>query len=190
MKKYRKVALFDMDGTLADYYGRFMSDLSTICSPEEKVYTYNDIDKHPYLKQRKLFITNQPGWWLNLPQLPLGFQILDICEKIGYEIMILTKGPWGRDNAWTEKLMWCNRYLPGRQITITMDKSLTYGRVLVDDYPEYALNWLEHRPRGLVVMPKSQACEGFSHKNVVICDNSHSSICEVTEKLILAFERE
>jgi hypothetical protein len=86
--------------------------------------------------------------------------------------------------------MWCNKHLPGRQITITMDKSLTYGRVLVDDYPDYALGWLEHRPRGLVIMPKSEACKGFSHNNVTICEDNHNSLLIAKTKLETAFERE
>jgi 5'-nucleotidase len=51
-------------------------------------------------------------------------------------------------------------------VTITMDKGLVYGKVLVDDYPEYALRWLKWRKRGLVIMPNQPWNQGFEHPQV------------------------
>ena len=36
---------------------------------------------------------------------------------------------------------WCQHHLPGVPVTITMDKGLVYGKVLVDDYPPYVERW-------------------------------------------------
>ena len=70
--------------------------------------------------------------------------------------------------AWGEKLEWCRLHLPEDvQVTLTEDKGLVYGRVLVDDWPPYVLRWLEWRKRGLVIMPAREWNEGFEHRQVI-----------------------
>ena len=41
--------------------------------------------------------------------------------------------------------------LPDATVTLAGDKSLVYGRVLVDDWPPFFEGWLAVRPRGQVV---------------------------------------
>tara|TARA_Y100000310_G_C20512920_1_gene729762 strand:+ start:436 stop:588 length:153 start_codon:yes stop_codon:yes gene_type:complete len=48
-------------------------------------------------------------------------------------------------------------------MTITEDKGIVYGKVLVDDYPCYIKRWLENRPRGLVIMPAHSYNRDFEH---------------------------
>ena len=112
----------------------------------------------------------QPGWWRNLPRLKLGFDMLAELRALSFEIHVLTKGPLGTPSAWTEKLEWCQQHLPGVPVTITMDKGLVYGKVLVDDYPPYVERWLTWRPRGLVVLPAQPWNAGFTHKNAIRYD--------------------
>ena len=81
------------------------------------------------------------------------FLILKEIQKLKFDIHILTKGPWRSSNAWTEKVEWCREHVPGIPLTITQEKSLVYGRVLVDDWTPYYESWLKVRPRGLVVVP-------------------------------------
>jgi hypothetical protein len=80
--------------------------------------------------------------------------------------MILTKGPYNATSAWTEKVQWCREHIYYVPITITEDKSLVYGKVLVDDWPPYVTQWLEWRPRGLVIMPDQPWNQDFIHPNV------------------------
>ena len=37
----------------------------------------------------------------------------------------------------------------------------------MDDYPDYALRWLEWRKRGLVIMPAHEYNKDFKHPNVI-----------------------
>ena len=184
-----KIALFDMDGTLVDYHNQLEKDMNLLYSPTEEKFQLNwNRDTPEYINKRKLLITRQIGWWKNLPKLKLGFDVLKWCTNLGFNIMICTKGPTHTENAWTEKLQWVKENLKNvDNITITTDKGLIYGRVLVDDYPDYALRWLEHRKRGLVVMPDSVACKNFKHKSVVIYDGKNKD--EVQERLRIAYER-
>ncbi len=65
---------------------------------------------------------------------------------------MLTKGPRTNAPAWSEKLEWVQKHLPDvAGVHVGSDKSLVYGRVLVDDFPDYFESWLNVRPRGLVV---------------------------------------
>jgi hypothetical protein len=186
-----KVALFDMDGTLADYDSQLLKDLKKIASPNEPPID-GEKDAHRvggYIEARRHTITSQVGWWLNLKKLKLGIDILKLCKEIGFEIVVLTKGPSTKFSAWSEKVEWCNKHIKEyiKGVTITNDKGLVYGWVLVDDYPEYIESWLKHRPRGLVIMPAHEYNKDFKHPNVIRYDGTN--IEEVKERLISQFNR-
>lgn len=173
MKK--PTALFDMDGTLANYFAAMTRDMELLRSPGE-VYptipgtTVLDLDaceRTPHLKARMDLIKRQPGWWLELDTLPAGYQLLYMALELGFEPHVLTKGPRNLHNAWGEKHQWVRQRTGIKDLTITLDKSLVYGRVLVDDYPRYLKGWLKHRPRGLGIMPDQPWNQGFEHPQVI-----------------------
>jgi FMN phosphatase YigB (HAD superfamily) len=183
--KQGKIVLFDLDGTLADYDGQLLKDLQSIaCEHEPPPVLYADI---PYLEARRHVITSQVGWWLKLEKFQLGWDVLEVAKDIGYSIAVLTKGPSQKHAAWAEKIEWCNRHLADYVdgVTITHDKGLVYGAVLVDDYPEYIKKWLEHRPRGLVIMPAHEHNAGFAHANVVRYDGTN--LHEVKTRMLVRF---
>lgn len=87
-----KLALFDMDGTLFDHDGQLRSDLEKLRAPEEKIdfdmLFFGDLrklsDEHPHIKSRIDLIRNQPGWWLRLPRLRLGWHVYYIAKSVGF----------------------------------------------------------------------------------------------------------
>lgn len=180
-----KIALFDLDGTLADYDGQLLKDLQRIASENEPPpLLYTDI---PYIEARRHVITSQVGWFLKLEKFKLGWDILEIAKEIGYTISVLTKGPSRKHAAWAEKVEWCNQHLADyiEGVTIAHDKGLVYGAVLVDDWPDYIVSWLKHRPRGLVIMPANNHNVDFIHPNVLRYDGSQ--IEEVRQRMITRF---
>jgi 5'-nucleotidase len=164
------VALVDIDGTLAGYHEELQRRLRRMASPGEpgSGFVNFDWDREPdYIKERMQVIRGNPGFWSKLPPLKDGFEILDALHSIGYSLHVLTKGPRYAPIAWMEKLSWCEQHIPyPHDITITMDKGLVYGRVLVDDYPDYANRWLRWRKRGTVIMPDRPWNRGFDHPQV------------------------
>ena len=187
-----KIALFDLDGTLADYDGALRKDLEMIASPHEPPITYDLFSNaYPYLEARRHMITSQVGWWLKLERFKLGWDVLIQVKKLGYRIAVLTKGPSSKYQAWSEKVEWCNKQLADYEIdgvTITHNKGLVYGKVLVDDYPDYILAWLAYRPRGLVIMPAHDFNKDFTHPNVVRYDGTN--LFEVVTRLREKYEEE
>jgi hypothetical protein len=167
------VALVDMDGTLCDFDGAMQRDLERLRSPGEPIYINSPDNKdEPYIEARKLLIKNRPGWWRELTILEAGRQILWALKEVGFQIQILTKAPSSTPAAWTEKVEWCRQRMPEMGIpdfgiTITGHKGLVYGKVLADDWPPYILSWLEHRPRGLVIMPDQPWNKDFKHPQVL-----------------------
>ena len=161
------IALFDLDGTLADFDGAMTRDLAAIAAPGEEKIDPWDRTK-PWMKERRHLVMRQPGWWKNLLCLRSGSDILDIAINLGFECHVLTKGPSASSIAWGEKVEWCHKNLPLQvKITLTEDKGLVYGKVLVDDWPEYIERWLKWRPRGLVIMPDRPYNKNFEHPNVL-----------------------
>lgn len=201
--KRKKIALFDMDGTLADYMNTMVRDLNRLRSPQEKELTIDDLSEpEEWLENRMTVIKNVPGWWKALPRLDDGFLVLDWCVRFGFCPKILTKGPRRTTIAWEEKYIWCMQNIDALGITkkpidviITHDKSGEYGTVLVEDWPPYVMGWLEWRPRGKVILldrPYNRMYEGkkFEHPQVVRFNHENpESIQEMLSTLKAAYER-
>lgn len=188
--KENPVAYFDMDGTLADYDKAMNASLDKLRGPKEKPSSHWTRDNEPpHIKARKKLIKSHGDWWENLPRFQLGWDVLEVAQALGFRIVILTQGPRRIPVAWSHKVSWCMNQLPDdTDITITRDKGLSYGRVLVDDFPEYVEQWLEWRPRGIVIMPAHSYNAWYSHPNVVRYDGTN--IEEVNERLSWARNRE
>lgn len=174
-----KIALFDMDGTLFDYEGQLRNSLYSLASAPEanvldpKFNIWGD-NVPEYITKRIHLIKNIPGWWSGLPKLPIGWKIFNIARAIGFRIHILTKGPSSRPHVWQEKVECIRKHFaPGEieSINITEDKSIHYGRVLVDDFPSYMDGWLKHRCRGLGLMPANPNNVGYENPNVIRVDD-------------------
>lgn len=185
-----RIALIDMDGVLCDHDEAVARDLKALLGA--------DLDKiSPETKERVIgAIRAQPGWWYNLSPIPLGFQILDVLRDIGFQLNILTKGPKRAKNAWSEKVNWCDKYVPDADVTVTDGKKgLVYGRVFVEDWPENIIHWVERRPRGIVLMPDRPSNgvvhwpnENFNHEQVYRI-KTIDDVLKIKPKLIEAFER-
>jgi 5'(3')-deoxyribonucleotidase len=150
-----RIAQVDMDATLCDYAGAMNKKLKEILGEEAD---WMD----PKYKKVVDLIKLQPGFWKGLKPIPSGFKVVNLLQDNGFQVNILTKGPYRTISAWSEKVEWCRFHLPGVPVTITENKGLVYGRILVDDWPPYCQQWLEWRPRGLVLMPSYPYNKNFS----------------------------
>jgi 5'-nucleotidase len=187
MTEIEPIALFDMDGTLCDYNAGLYSALETLCSPSEpKISSLRDAPE--YIQRRMDLIRASSSWWENLPRFQLGWDILKIANNLGFRIMILTQGPKRNPESWAGKKKWIDKHL-GRDtdITITRDKGLVYGKVLVDDSLEYAERWLNWRERGLVIMPSNESNKNYIHPQVIRYDGTNPEI--VSEAMKRARDR-
>jgi len=185
-----KIALVDMDGTVADYDSAMERDLAPLRSPEETgpVVIHGAKEEMPdHYKARVKLIRNNAGWWKKLGRLDDGFRVVDMMRRIGFEVHVLTKGPKNSPNAWTEKVCWCQKHMPGDLVTISSDKSMVYGRVLMDDWPPYVLPWLKARPRALVILPDRPWNQGFEHERVIRYTGNNDDA--IFSALQLAFKR-
>lgn len=184
-KPHEAIALFDMDGTLADFDGAMREKLALLESPDEQqvdVAALFETGTTPdWLEARKALIKKQPGFWKCLKRFPLGFDVLEIARELKFINHILTKGPRKTTSAWTEKVKWCAREVPDCLVTIGQDKGLLYGKMLTDDWPKYMIRWLEWRPRGLGIMPAQKWNEDFTHPNVVRYDGTN--LAEVRDRM-------
>lgn len=163
MPKKVAIALFDMDGTIADHDESLRRGMAPLRAKGEPLVYDRSWDKVPHLRARRHLVMSQPGFYRNLSPIQAGLRLLRETQKIGFCVHILTKGPMYAPNAWTEKLEWCQRYVPGIPLTITQNKELVYGRVLVDDWPPYLERWLAARPRGIAIVPSRPWNKDFSH---------------------------
>jgi 5'(3')-deoxyribonucleotidase len=147
-----RIALVDLDGTVADYDAALIAHMRKIQDPGEPPFDgLRSAPELPHVEARRKMIQSLPGFWRSLPGIERGFDVVDELRTTGFQLHVLTKGPGKHPVAWGEKLEWCRTNLPDAIVTITGEKSIVYGRVLADDWPPYFLPWLAVRPRGLVV---------------------------------------
>ena len=194
MKK--PVVLFDMDGTLCDYAGGLAKSFNEIRCGTEKRYKSSDFGFQKgmpkWMKSRRNFITANGDWWLDLKPLELGIKLFEIAGSIGFRRVICTKGPFDKPHAWSNKMIWCRKQLSiysDVSVTITEDKSLVYGAILVDDWPEYILPWLQVRPRGMVLLPNQPWNQNFEHERVCRLTKSPKSMSDAIEVLKRSYRR-
>lgn len=168
-KRNENIALFDMDRTLCDYETKLVQDLNDLRSPEEDIIKKSPRDNDPeYLRRRSNIIRSSIEWWSNSPVFSTGMDVWEVAKELGYRRMILTQGPKMNPNAWAGKKLWLDKeFSTDIEATITHDKGLVYGKVLVDDCPEYIERWLEWRPRGLVIMLASKDNRFFYNPQVI-----------------------
>src|SRR5262245_14872695 len=101
------IALFDLDGTLADYDAAMRRDMRLLQAPGEPEWDPAKDREAEYLKERQKLIRRQPGWWESLERYPPGFEILSEARALNFQCHVLTKGPASAVSSWTEKLLWC-----------------------------------------------------------------------------------
>lgn len=164
------IALFDMDDTLFDHNGQLERDLEKLRKsrePHAEVYAINRLPD--YLIKRTREIRAPKEWWANLPKFQLGWDLWDLAGDLGLKREILTKASLKNPNMWLGKVECIIKHL-GTNIPLTItssEKSRHYGKILVDDYPPYVLGWLQHRPRGLVIMPAHPYNAEIKHSQIV-----------------------
>lgn len=185
------IALFDLDGVLANYYNGITKALAKIAGPKDPPYKDFDPNFPEYMKERVKLIRNELGWWRKLEPYQPGFDLLNTAIDLGFRIKILTKAPDSSPNAWTEKKEWTRQHVrplfQDLSVTVTEDKSGEYGKILVDDSPGYAEGWLQFRQRGLVIMPVHPYNASFKHPQVIKYDSSNLE--EVRRKMTLVRDR-
>lgn len=176
-KPAEPIALFDLDGTLADFDEAMQRKLEELRNPkEDPKWTEVAFEDVPYVKARYRLIKSQPGFWRDLLPIPLGFQVLEEARAQRFMCQILSKSPRKIPAAAGEKIEWCVKHVPDLPIVLSEDKGLVYGKLLVDDWPEYIERWLEWRPRGLVVAVAQRWNVGIDKrfsKNVVRYDGTN-----------------
>lgn len=181
IKSPENVALFDMDGTLCDYESHMLGFLESIKSPDEISYQPHFGRVPDYIQRRKDLISSSEEFWSEMPKFQLGFDVLKISRELGFRNMILTQAPRNKPKALSGKRMWLEKNLPDLDFTMTRDKGLVYGKVLVDDFPPYIEKWLEWRKNGVVIMPAGKHNEGYIHKQLVRYDGTNLE--EVKERM-------
>jgi hypothetical protein len=171
------IGLFDLDGSLADYDLQMVNDLNALRSPEEPMVTVESLrtmDRLPHIGARMKLIKARPGWWAGLPPIEAGMRIFKVARTLQFDCKVLTKGPKSHSLAWKEKLDWAFENLGDEvEVTITFDKSQVYGKFLYDDYLDYNLVWLSHRPRGLVIMPVRKLSGTIIHPQILEYDGTN-----------------
>jgi 5'-nucleotidase len=192
-----RIALVDMDGTIADYDAAMTRIMKTLQDPGEDPYNsrYESLSRgeQPHLEARRILVQKQTGFWKSLSVIQAGMDVVQEIRALGFEMHVLTKGPKKAPNAWGEKLEWCQENIPDAIVTVSGDKSIVYGRVLVDDWPPYFNAWLGSRPRGLVVCVAHPWNESYGRgkenesPNVVRYDRTN--LKEVRERLEHAYNR-
>jgi len=185
------IALFDMDGTLFDYEGSLQIELEKLRSSNEPKIDFNFNNNPIYIQNRIDLITRNESFWSDMPKFELGWNVLEAVQEIGgYQISILTQGPRKNPAAWSGKKKCIDKHFgEDFDITLTRDKGLVYGKVLVDDFPGYIEKWLKWRKNGQVIMPANNFNKDFKHSQVIRYDGKnldevYGSIVKVKKKTL------
>lgn len=164
----KPIAFLDMDASVADYDHAALRDMNELASPDEPPLINLMIDQNPpHLEARRHQVSSKPGWWRGLRPIPEGMALVQLFRDLGFRLVILTKGPRGKNFAWAEKKDWCDTHIPDADVIVTTVKDCMVGSVLYDDWPPYFEAWLETNPTGLVIMRDTPSNRGYSDPRVM-----------------------
>lgn len=175
VEETENLALFDLDGSLANYDKAMMAALELLRSPgEEPITDLWASESMPWIKNRKDALSRIPGYWINLEPIPEGFAVYNAAIEIGFRTMVLTQCPAKKYYAAKEKIEWIHKHL-GEDVPfdLTREKKGRYGKLLYDDYPDYMDQWLSKRPRGLGIMPVNESNKNYRHPQVIRYDGTN-----------------
>jgi len=187
--------LIDLDSSVAAYAKKMREEQDKLRAPGEPAYVdaLDHDQEPPHIRARRKLIQRQPGFWRSLERIELGFDIVQMMRQIGFGLHVVTKGPRGTSNAWSEKLEWSTEQIPDASVTVTTDKSAIYGRAFLEDWPPYFRSWLMVRKNGLVICVAQPWNEDYAvggrlqRPNVIRYDGSNRG--EVERMLRRAYER-
>lgn len=185
-----RIALIDMDGTVVDLEKALRDATDPMRAPGEPPFQpsptgWRDYPQH--IEARRNVVKKIPGFWRTLPRLEMGFDIIEELRALGFGLHVLTKGPSTKTHVWGEKVDWCREHLPDATVTVTEIKTFTYGRVFVEDFPDFFEPWLVHRPRGLVIAIAQPWNAHVDHPNVLRYDGTNRR--QIREALKRAYDR-
>jgi hypothetical protein len=167
-----KTAFIDLDRTLADFdYAIAKIAGKEDFTEEEMIKIYNENK-------------SKSGFWLSFPVIQKNLILAQEIQKLGFRIHILTKGPKTSINAWSEKFQWVKENLTSLgslgedfDMSVTFDKSVFQGDILMDDYPPYFEKWMlnnSHNP--MVIMPLTRHNKDYENDKILIYDNNMEEI--------------
>lgn len=116
-KIQRQILYIDLDDTLVDYQ-------KGVFKVEESL-----------LKQYEGHVYDIPHYFANLEPMPSAIKAFRTLS-LKYDTYILSSAPYGNPSAWTDKLLWVQKWLgvPAfRRLILTHHKNLNYGDFLIDD---------------------------------------------------------
>ena len=112
-----KIVYVDMDNVLVD----FQSGIDSLSDTERE-----DFKEH---------IDNVPGIFSKMKPLDGAIEGYKELTKY-YDVYILSTAPWNNPSAWSDKLLWVQRYLGDlayKKLILSSNKNLNAGDYLIDD---------------------------------------------------------
>ena len=117
----KKIVCIDMDNVLVD----FQSGINRITKEEKKQY-----EGH---------LDDVPGIFSLMDPIPGAIEAIHQLAR-HFELYILSTAPWKNPSAWTDKVLWIQKYFGDekdsifyKKIIITHQKNMVMGDFLVDD---------------------------------------------------------
>ena len=113
----KKIIYVDMDNVLVD----FPSGISQL-SPRQTIKFKGKYDE-------------VPGIFASMTPVPGAIDAFAALSK-EYETYVLSTAPWQNPSAWSDKLLWVQRYLGDnahKRLILSHNKHLNFGDYLIDD---------------------------------------------------------
>jgi 5'-nucleotidase len=125
-KDHQEDFFIDMDGVLADFYGKILK-----LNPKIQTMKVDD----PVRESAVEALESQPGFYRDLEPLPGAIEAFKkLCNH--YNVYLLSTASWENPSSFTDKRLWVAEHLGDyayKRLILTHNKGHFMGRALVDD---------------------------------------------------------
>lgn len=136
------IVLVDMDGTLADFSGRFVEQYNALypAEPIGSPTTWSMNEEIPEDRRGSFWqIVSKEGFFSGLDPLPGAIEAFHAMRDAGHDAVLCTSPFIASRWCESEKRHWIEEHVGmefSRSMVITHDKTLVRGDVLIDDRPD------------------------------------------------------
>lgn len=132
----KQIILIDMDNTIVDYSTPIAEAIKNEGNVDAQPNNWFMFTHDKPLRKIQKRTQSRPNFFFDLKPIDGAIECLNILDKIGYDIFIVSSPSVNSDTCHSDKSRWLKEHMGeywARKLILTKDKTIVSGDYLIDD---------------------------------------------------------